>query len=53
MLGCRVAGGVCDTTAGVLFTLANRLRYAHAVWNLFVLAGSVCHFSAAFGYARG
>jgi hemolysin III len=48
-----VAGGLCYTLGAVVFMLDNRLRYAHAVWHLFVLAGSVCHFFAAFGYARG
>ena len=48
-----VAGGLCYTLGAVVFMLDNRVRYAHAVWHLFVLAGSVCHFFAAFGYARG
>ena len=39
------AGGVAYT-AGVLFYLNRSLRYAHAVWHLFVIAGSVCHFVA-------
>ena len=47
-----VAGGLCYTLGAAVFMLDNRLRYAHAVWHLFVLAGSVCHFFAAFGYAR-
>ena len=48
-----VAGGLCYTLGALVFMLDNRLRYAHAVWHLFVLGGSVCHFFAAFGYARG
>ncbi len=48
-----VAGGLCYTLGAVVFMLDNRLRYAHAVWHLFVLAGSVCHFFAAFGYVHG
>ena len=40
-----VAGGVAYTT-GVLFFVNNRLRYAHSVWHLFVLAGTSCHFLA-------
>jgi hemolysin III len=27
------------------------VRYAHFVWHLFVLGGSVCHFFAALWYA--
>jgi hemolysin III len=47
-----VAGGLCYTLGAAVFMLDNRLRYAHAVWHLFVLGGSVCHFFAAFGYSR-
>jgi hemolysin III len=47
-----VAGGLCYTLGAAVFMLDNRLRYAHALWHLFVLAGSVCHFFAVFGYAR-
>jgi hemolysin III len=39
-----VAGGVAYT-AGTLFYHGRR-PYAHAVWHLFVIAGSVCHFAA-------
>ncbi|HZL46234.1 MAG TPA: hemolysin III family protein [Opitutaceae bacterium] len=34
---------------GTVFYLWKRLPYHHAVWHLFVLAGSVCHFFAVFG----
>jgi hemolysin III len=37
-----VAGGVAYT-AGTPFYHSRRIPYAHAVWHLFVLAGSVCH----------
>ena len=40
-----VAGGIAYTT-GVLFFVNKRLRYAHFVWHLFVLAGTSCHFLA-------
>lgn len=40
-----IAGGVIYTI-GVGFFLADRIPYMHAVWHLFVLGGSVCHFSA-------
>jgi len=45
-----VAGGL-SYTAGVVFYSWKRLRYGHAVWHLFVLAGTVCHFFAALHYA--
>jgi len=40
-----IAGGV-GYTAGTLFFANERLRYAHFVWHLFVLAGTSCHFAA-------
>ncbi len=36
-------GGICYTV-GVTFYTWKRLKFAHAVWHLFVLAGSLCHF---------
>jgi len=38
-----VAGGMCYTL-GVFFYVNDRVRYMHAVWHLFVLAGSIFHF---------
>ena len=37
-----VAGGV-SYTVGVVFYLLKRVPFAHMVWHLFVLGGSVCH----------
>lgn len=31
-------------TLGTVFYLWRKLKYHHAVWHLFVLAGSICHF---------
>jgi hemolysin III len=45
-----VTGGLAYTL-GVGFYAAKRLRYAHLVWHLFVLAGTVCHFIAVRFYA--
>ncbi len=50
-LGLMVAGGLAYT-GGVLFYALDRMPYNHAVWHLFVLAGSVCHFFAVLHYAR-
>ena len=47
-----VAGGLSYTLGALVFLLDDRLRYAHSLWHLFVLAGSACHFFAALGYAR-
>jgi hemolysin III len=40
-----IAGGIAYT-AGTLFFANERLRYAHFVWHLFVIAGTSCHFMA-------
>jgi hemolysin III len=40
-----VAGGVLYTS-GIAFYVWHRLRYHHAIWHGFVLAGSTCHFLA-------
>ncbi|MBI2516514.1 MAG: hemolysin III family protein [Opitutae bacterium] len=48
-LGWLVAGGVCYTV-GALFYLWERLPYNHAVWHVWVLGGSVCHWAAVYGY---
>ena len=45
-----LAGGVAYT-AGVGFYAADRLRYSHFVWHLFVLAGTACHFVAVLLYS--
>jgi len=37
------AGGLCYTL-GIVFYAWKRLPFAHAVWHLFVLSGSLCHF---------
>lgn len=44
-----VAGGVLYT-GGVYFYYRKRFVFSHAVWHLFVLAGSVCHFVAVYGF---
>ena len=44
-----LAGGLCYT-GGAVFYLWKRLPYHHAVWHLWVLAGSSCHWAAVYGY---
>ena len=46
-----LAGGLAYTAGVVFFMLDSRLRYAHAVWHGFVVAGTGCHFFAVLGYA--
>ena len=43
------AGGVAYTL-GIIFFALDRLRYFHATWHLFVLAGSICHYFAILYY---
>ncbi|HKL22124.1 MAG TPA: hemolysin III family protein, partial [Tichowtungia sp.] len=31
-------------TLGTVFYIWQRLKFAHAIWHLFVLCGSICHF---------
>ncbi len=40
-----VAGGLCYTV-GTIFYVLKRIKYMHAVWHVWVLAGSTCHFLA-------
>jgi hemolysin III len=46
-----LAGGLSYTLGVVFFHVDSRVRYAHFVWHLFVVAGSFCHFVAVFWYA--
>ena len=40
-----IAGGL-SYTVGAIFYVAKRVYFSHAIWHLFVLAGSICHFIA-------
>ncbi|MEO6154633.1 MAG: hemolysin III family protein [Thermomonas sp.] len=46
-LGWLLAGGL-SYTLGTVFYHRPSLRYSHAIWHLFVLGGSVCHYIAVF-----
>ena len=48
-----VAGGLAYTAGAVVFLFDSKLRFAHFVWHLFVLAGSACHFFAVLWHAHG
>ncbi len=45
-----LAGGLCYT-AGAIFFMAERIRFFHFVWHLFVVAGTACHFVAVLRYS--
>jgi hemolysin III len=46
-LGLLLGGGLCYTL-GAGFYLWKRLPYHHAIWHLFVLGGSGCHWAAVY-----
>ena len=41
-----LAAGGLFYTAGIVFYIWDSLTYNHAIWHLFVLGGSICHFFA-------
>jgi hemolysin III len=45
-----LAGGLAYT-GGIAFFAAERVRYSHFVWHLFVVLGTTCHFFAVLWYA--
>jgi len=45
-----IAGGLFYTAGVGFFVLDDRLRHAHGVWHLFVLAGSTAHYISVLGY---
>lgn len=44
-----VAGGLAYSL-GTIFYLAEKLPYNHAIWHIFVLLGSICHFTTVLVY---
>ena len=48
-----IVGGLCYTGGVVFYATDRRVWYGHAIWHLFVAAGSVCHFFAVLGYSAG
>lgn len=40
-----IVGGLLYTV-GVAFYLMKKIKYSHAIWHLFVLAASICHYIA-------
>ena len=44
-----LAGGLAYSL-GTIFYMWKGMRYHHAVWHVFVLAGTACHFQAVYGY---
>ncbi|MDB4917817.1 MAG: hemolysin family protein [Gemmatimonadetes bacterium] len=50
-LGWLLAGGLCYTGGVVFYATDARIRYGHALWHVFVAAGSTCHVIAVLWYA--
>ena len=44
-----LAGGAFYTLGTIFFSL-RKLKYAHAIWHVFVLGGSLCHFYGIYEY---
>lgn len=44
------AGGLFYTVGIIFYALDDRLRHAHGIWHLFVIAGSVAHYVAILRY---
>jgi hemolysin III len=40
--------GAALYSLGVIFYVWEKWKYNHAIWHLFVLAASLCHFAAIF-----
>lgn len=38
-----VAGGICFSV-GVAFYVAKKIKFTHAIWHMFVIAGCTCHY---------
>jgi len=46
-----LAGGLAYTVGVYFYIVDSRFKFAHTIWHLFVLAGSLCHFVAVSRYA--
>jgi hemolysin III len=46
-----VAGGLCYTI-GAIFYSVRKIPFNHAIWHLFVLGGSICHYFSILFYVR-
>ncbi|MFQ5645184.1 MAG: hemolysin III family protein [Thiogranum sp.] len=49
-LALLVLGGVLYTGGIVFYVIDDRMKHAHGIWHLFVLAGSIAHFLAMLFY---
>lgn len=45
-----VAGGVVYTVGAIFYGLGNKIRYMHTIWHLFVLGGTLFHFTSLYSF---
>jgi hemolysin III len=45
-----VLGGVFYTSGIIFYALDGKMKHAHGIWHLFVLAGSISHYLAVLFY---
>lgn len=53
MLVWLVTGGFFYSVGTIFLRIDDRVRYLHALWHVFVIAGSVCHYIAVLVYVAG
>jgi hemolysin III len=46
-----LAGGLAYTIGVLFYVFDSRLKYGHAIWHLFVIAGTTCHYFSVYWYA--
>ena len=46
-----LSGGVCYTSGVIFYVTDGKVRFGHALWHMFVVAGSTCHFFAVLWHA--
>lgn len=49
-LGLLAFGGLMYTIGAVFYLRDHTFRFAHAVWHLFVMAGSICHYATIYWF---
>lgn len=53
MLVWLLAGGFFYSSGTIFLRLDQKMRYLHALWHVFVIAGSICHYIAVLVYVVG
>ena len=53
MLVWLLAGGVFYSTGTIFLRFDHEIRYLHALWHAFVIAGSICHYIGVLVYVAG